>query len=185
MSVDYFSHTIITMTSVQIRTEGGKVVIIDADAQDIVHNCRVYLNPGGYAKIRKDKKTHTLSRLIMDAPEGSYVSHFNGDILDHRRENLRVGDAFLKGNNRCMYYNNTSGYNGVFDKPRSHQWCVQWWTENKQHSKHFVYSQNDGIYRRYTRDSKEEAKQKAIDFRKNLDIQRGCMNGIRPKRARN
>jgi hypothetical protein len=58
--------------------------------------------------------TGQLHRMIL-APEDSSieVDHRNGDILDNRRENLRLASRAENGCNRGAQRNNTSGHRGV------------------------------------------------------------------------
>jgi hypothetical protein len=71
----------------------------------------------GYAIIckyvNKRSKTFHLHRWIMNAPEGLYVDHINGDPLDNRKENLRLVTHSQNMFNVKTYVTNKSGYRGV------------------------------------------------------------------------
>jgi hypothetical protein len=71
----------------------------------------------GYAiickAVNKRSKTFHLHREIMNAPEGLYVDHINGDPLDNRKENLRLVTHSQNMFNVKNYVTNKSGYRGV------------------------------------------------------------------------
>lgn len=60
-----------------------------------------------------NKKNVYMHRLIMNAPDGAYIDHINGDSLDNRKENLRFCNNSENMRNRGKNQNNTSGYKGV------------------------------------------------------------------------
>lgn len=73
-----------------------------------------------------------MHREIAGAQAGDVVDHINGDMLDNRRANLRIGDKCLNSINRRAQSNNTSGHRGVdFDRKRQ-KWCARIKTDGKQ-----------------------------------------------------
>lgn len=60
-----------------------------------------------------DGKSVYLHRLLMGVSDPKvYVDHWNGDVLDFRKGNLRVTDA--RGNARNRVSNNPYGVNGIY-----------------------------------------------------------------------
>ncbi len=62
-----------------------------------------------------------MHRQIMKAPKGLEVDHINGNILDNRRENLRLATHSENNHNRSKYSCNRSGLKGVFWYPRANK----------------------------------------------------------------
>lgn len=87
----------------------------DKSRKKIVHYAKAYVRLSG----RKNHKTMTLHRLILNAKPGQTVDHINGNGLDNRKENLRFVNKFQNQQNRGKNTNNTSGFKGVWHNPRS------------------------------------------------------------------
>ena len=69
----------------------------------------------GKIKTRVGRRTVSIHRFIMDAKRRQVVDHINGNPLDNRRENLRVTNIQLNGENKHMKkVNTTSKYKGVY-----------------------------------------------------------------------
>lgn len=80
------------------------------DLEDVVR-CKYrpwYFN-GGYARSGKD----LLHRFLLEAPDGTFVDHRNGNTLDYRKSNLRPATCTQNQFNKKRAKNNTSGYKGV------------------------------------------------------------------------
>ena len=80
----------------------GQYTIIDAEDIGKVCSSKWQASPrcdgkGWYAVARGGKRLH---RIIMDASENEIVDHINGDGLDNRKCNLRLGTQSLNSVNR-------------------------------------------------------------------------------------
>ena len=65
------------------------------------------------------RKVIYLHRFLMgDIPKGKVVDHISGDVLDNRRENLRITTILVNQINRHRHHRrNTTGIRGVFFRP--------------------------------------------------------------------
>lgn len=79
-------------------------------------------------------KTILMHRLIVNAPKGKAVDHINGNILDNRKENLRI--CLNKNNvkNSKRPITNTSGYKGVSWYKPSKKWRVSIYHNKKSYN---------------------------------------------------
>lgn len=77
--------------------------------------------------LKKDHKslTITMAREIVNAPNGKYVDHINGDTLDNRKCNLRICSNAENVRNRGSNKNNTSGYKGVNLEKKNGRWTTR------------------------------------------------------------
>lgn len=72
------------------------------------------------------QKTILLHRFIMGMPEGLVVDHENGDGLDNRCSNLRVGSRSQNNaNQRRAKYNSVSGHKGIYWHKAAQKWCAE------------------------------------------------------------
>lgn len=89
---------------------------------------------GKYACHNRNGKKVYMHRLIMDAPDGMDVDHINGDVLDNRRENLRVVSHSINMANRPHpNKNNKCGLVGVHPQKNTKKWRVQVMINGKTH----------------------------------------------------
>jgi hypothetical protein len=58
------------------------------------------------------RKTVYIHRLVTNAPDGLFVDHISGDVLDNRKENLRFCNNQMNSFNRKS--TNATGYKGVY-----------------------------------------------------------------------
>jgi hypothetical protein len=99
----------------------GYDVLIDDEDYALIQGYTWYLTGNGYIMGYK-KGTWTkegvnyilFHRLIMNAPKGKCVDHQNGNVLDNRKQNLRICEPIDNSRNRRIGKNNTTGYVGVF-----------------------------------------------------------------------
>lgn len=87
-----------------------------------------------YAKARiQGTKGHIkMHRLLLNAQNGEYVDHVNGNTLDNRKINLRKCSIADNTKNQSLHKDSTSGYKGVsFDNSR-HKWRSNIVVDRKQ-----------------------------------------------------
>lgn len=65
-----------------------------------------------------DGRQHTvyMHRVIMEAPKGLEVDHINGNMLDNRRENLRLCSRSQNARNQKKHRDNSCGFKGVYKR---------------------------------------------------------------------
>lgn len=112
-------------------TNGNRAIIDDLD-YDLVQG-RTWMEGKSfvYAKDYLGKiggkykwRTVLLHRLIMNPPSKKVVDHINGDILDNRRDNLRVCLNKQNVRNAKLATTNTSGYKGVSWSRQRRKWVA-------------------------------------------------------------
>ena len=118
----------------------GTYFIFDKEDVDIVKKYYWAKSSFGYAvayyqeKDAANKRHHRMifyHRLIMNAPKNMDVDHKYGNILDNRKENLRICQSCENDRNKGVKADNKSGVTGVcFDK-YSNKWRA-YITKNKQ-----------------------------------------------------
>ena len=90
--------------------DGLKFLIDAEDFEKFVKDESFYLLNNGYVYSGKHKLLH---RILMNAPDGMFVDHINGNKLDNRKTNLRICTQQENNMNRGKNKNNTSGFKGV------------------------------------------------------------------------
>jgi len=108
----------------EIPLTQGKVALVDDDVfeflnQWIWHTQKDKNRFCAFVHIGKfpSRKAIKMHRIIMNAPNGMEVDHWDGDGLNNQRNNLRICTKAQNQHNRRKNANNTSGYKGVsFDK---------------------------------------------------------------------
>jgi hypothetical protein len=175
-SYNVWRYTDDTKEVIEIRLTKGNTTIIDAADKDLVMKDK-WFSCKGYAKSnRPNWRSFGLHQLIMGAKN---IDHASGNKFDNRRCNLRKSTDKEQSNNRCIQVNNKSGVNGVYEKEKRRQWIAQWNNaENKQCEKVFSYNPKSK-----SKDTNEQAFQKACAHRKAMDLITGSTNGQRPKKA--
>ena len=96
-----------------LTTNSGQVILVDADDVDRLRDYTWCISGNGYAMSRTFGPAVILHRLVMDADPGMYVDHINGNILDNRKQNLRVCRKQENEFNQKLRADNVSGYRGV------------------------------------------------------------------------
>jgi hypothetical protein len=65
-----------------------------------------------------------MHRLIMNAPDGLFVDHINGDTMDNRRENLRLATGQQNMRNQRPHADSRSRFLGVTWHGKLRKWQV-------------------------------------------------------------
>lgn len=106
-------------------------IFTQLDQEDYAHysQWKWGLNPGGYVRrtvkqAGKSDTTRYLHRLIVNAPRHLEVDHINGNILDNRKENLRLCTRRQNVANSKKKINLTSSYKGVHFDKRIKKWSI-------------------------------------------------------------
>lgn len=112
----------------------GLHAVIDADDADRVLALKWQARPmrgsargpghyaSGWLGSRPDRVKVYLHRFIMGAAHGQIVDHINGDALDCRKANLRIGTLTTNAINRL--YDNPTGYRGVHRSGQKFKACL-------------------------------------------------------------
>jgi len=93
------------------RTHRVSDVILDPCVEYLRVFC--YMSGSGYAQLSHEGKDVYLHRLLMNAGKGQVVDHINGNTLDNRFCNLRIGTQYDNMHNVGLRKDNSSGYKGV------------------------------------------------------------------------
>lgn len=100
--------------------------IIDIEDKHLIFNKKWCINTSGYVITGSTSPFIYLHRLIMDAQEGDYIDHLEGNKLDNRKSKLKICTNQENSQNKTKVpSDNTSGVLGVhFDKSRN-KWKVE------------------------------------------------------------
>ena len=131
----------------------------------------------GYQKSRIEFHTQVLpskDNLITDHINGTVITGTN--ILDNRLANLRLVTIQVQNRNKCQYTqrNNTSGLKGLHEDKKRHCWQAAMQVNRETISKCFYYGSQSIMNR-------EQAKQKAIEYRKYLETKYASQICNRPR----
>ena len=111
----------------------GRFAVVDNNVYPAVCRFKWFENADGYAARHQWVPTARANRvvwlhhLVLDTSDGMLVDHVNGDRLDNRRQNLRLGSRAQNARNKAKPSNNTTGFKGVhLDKRRKrNRWHAQ------------------------------------------------------------
>jgi HNH endonuclease len=102
----------------------GKVALVDDSDYEFL-SARKWYYKEGYAACNTpgtyNRKTIRMHRLLMSPGVGQQVDHINGDMLDNRRENLRICTPTQNAANKRLSISNKTGYKGI-RKRQSGRW---------------------------------------------------------------
>ena len=104
-----------------IITKNGVAVLIDTEDAERLRDYTWCISGNGYAMSRTKGPAVIMHRMITNADADMYVDHINGNILDNRKENLRVCKKQENEFNQKIRVDNTTGYRGVCKNSRSNK----------------------------------------------------------------
>lgn len=98
-------------------TKGKKARVNDIDYDRLLGIGCWSCNNKGYAvhytTVHGEMLVLYMHRIILDAPAGMVVDHINGDRLDNRRDNLRLGTISQNNANRRHYATSDAPFKGL------------------------------------------------------------------------
>lgn len=131
-------HSTLPLFSLQPETREipltrGQVTIVDAADYDFLMQWKWFAKPNyktWYARRSGllptgERKTFTLHRVLLDAPEHLKVDHIDGNGLNNTRANLRLATHQQNLFNRGAGSNSRSGYKGVHWDYHTNKWIVR------------------------------------------------------------
>jgi hypothetical protein len=113
----------------------GIITIVSKEDYDEVIKYNWYLRDDGYVDGTVNKRKIGLNRFIMKPTDRlQLVDHINQNILDNRRENLRISTYQLNGESKKVSKNKKSSkFKGVFFHKKNNRYQVQFKYNKKSH----------------------------------------------------
>lgn len=100
----------------------NKEVIVDDDDYEI-YSKNSWNYGGSYARRKRNGKLIYMHRLIVSAPKHLEVDHIDGNMLNNRKENLRIVTSSQNKMNK-IYKVGVSGFRGVVFNKRSNNYMA-------------------------------------------------------------
>ena len=110
----------------KIKLTKGKFAIVDDSDFRWLNRWRWQVNTKGYAihihyirmiNGKQENKTISMHRIILNAPKNKQVDHINHNILDNRRNNLRLCTSSQNSMNRKPL--SLTGLKGIYKKSKN------------------------------------------------------------------
>jgi hypothetical protein len=125
----------------QLLIDGYTVLLDEEDAHLLVDRTwRVMKNPNSKLYVRWTTtengkgRIFYLHRLVMDAPKGVLVDHWDGNTLDCRKANLRLASHAKNSHNMAKWSkDSTSKFKGISWKSKRKRWVSQISCDGKYH----------------------------------------------------
>lgn len=117
-----------TKVETKLLLSDGTSCVVDAGDYERAskHHWTAHYPDGGcYPATRIGEQVVSLSRFLVDAPDGFEVDHINHDTRDNRRCNLRVCTSSQNQHNRIKKMTASSRYKGVRWNARARKWYAQ------------------------------------------------------------
>lgn len=123
-----------TMLLIHLSGErgAGKKALVDLDMEDIVRDGAWWLTYDGYVARKLHGHVQRLHHLVLPPTGDLQVDHINGNLLDNRRENLRLVTFPEQMQNKSNW--GKSGHRGVFWEEDKQLWRVLVRKDKKLHS---------------------------------------------------
>lgn len=107
------------------KTFKGESFFIDLDDYEKVKDYCWHLNAQGYVETSLNPGRHFLHRFVMDCPKDKYVDHINHNILDNRKENLRIVTASQNTMNTKVRKDSETQLKGIHRRKDCDRWEVK------------------------------------------------------------
>lgn len=103
----------------KIKTYHGSIILVDNDMFKYLNSITWYSDKDNYCRchivVNGKRKWQIMHRIIIGAQKGQIVDHINGNVLDNRKQNLRICTAAENARNRVPNYNKKyTKYLGVY-----------------------------------------------------------------------
>jgi hypothetical protein len=115
------------MKTSSITATGGQIVVVDDDVAQFFASTgkRIYVCSHGYPAMRIGKRQVYLHRHVMNEPVGLECDHINRNLLDCRRDNLRIVDHRRNAWNAGKFKRACSSkFKGVWWSESNRGWCA-------------------------------------------------------------
>jgi len=101
----------------------GFVALVDADDATLLHGSfHAHPSRSGVNVYAANSKRQYLHRIVLTAPINTVIDHRNGNGLDNRRSNLRLGNKSQNQSNRRKMPGKASRFKGVCYSERRKKW---------------------------------------------------------------
>lgn len=118
------------------------------DYEKIKDYCWLELSNGYIASKNKFQELVYLHRFIMNADKNDYVDHKEHNLLDNRKEHLRIGTQSKNMMNSSIRIDNSSNVTGVYLDKRNNHWIAEIMIEKTKMSLGSFINKSDAIYAR-------------------------------------
>ena len=109
-----------------ITSNTNEYFLFDLEDFDKIKNYCWLKGNNGYVLSRdKNSKIIYLHRVVMNASQNEVVDHQKHDLMDNRKQFLRIGTQSNNNMNHNMRSDNTSGITGVWFNKRNNNWCSE------------------------------------------------------------
>ena len=123
-------------------------VIIDKEDLNLVLQYRWFIGTHGYAITNINHHKVAMHKLITNTGKDIEIDHKNGNILDNRKNNLRITVHQKNCLNKKERTDNSTGYVGVQYKKDKNKYNA-FITYNKKHYSLLCKSLEEAVYARY------------------------------------
>lgn len=98
-------------------------MLIDNEDLHLIEGKNIKIDKDGYAYFKRNHANQYIHRLVLGNPKGLEIDHINHDILDNRKENLRIvtKSQNAANRNRKNTGENQSKYKGVYKFNKSYK----------------------------------------------------------------
>jgi hypothetical protein len=117
-----------------IPTSSGEHILVSDSDIDMVA-CHKWRIVNGYACSTIDNKTTSMSRMLLNAPEGMLVDHIDHNPMNNQRHNLRLVTPAENSHNVSMQAlsKKTSRFRGVHWDASAQRWISRLYFKRKLH----------------------------------------------------